>query len=83
MGTTISFTPDIKDFISYEEISIAGFKNITGTSPVCGRGKAKWIIYDNPGNPCEIITEAYYVSDAKVRLFSVQHYLSSKKVHFI
>ena len=81
-GATISVSPDIRDFIEYEEIATAGITNITGQSSVRGRGKVKWLLYDDKGVAHEIITEAYFVPDAKVRLFSVQLYLGKNAGSF-
>ena len=82
-GATISVSPDIKDFISYDEVKVPGLTNITGTSPVQCRGDVKWILYDDKGFPHEIVTKAYFVPTAKVHLFSVQYYLSNAQGSFL
>ena len=81
-GATISVSPDIRDFIKYDEVPMTGITNITGHSSVRGKGTVKWIIYDDDGFPHEIVTEGYFVPDAKVRLFSVQQYVGKNKGYF-
>ena len=71
-GASISVTPDIRDFITYEEVDNEGLANITGEISVIGRGLVNWTIYNDNGLLHEIQIEAYFLPTARVRLFSVQ-----------
>ena len=75
-GSSISVTPDYKEFIMYEEVQGQGLSNITGESQVQGKGLVKWEMLDYKGKAHKIIVEAYFVPTARVRLFSVQSHLS-------
>ena len=60
-----------------------GLTNITGESSVIGERIVEWVIYDDDGMKHMVRTKAYYVSDAKVRFFSVQTYLGVNKGSFL
>jgi hypothetical protein len=48
-------------------------------TPVCGQGLVEWPIEDLNGTCRTITTEAYYVPDAGIRLFSPQVYIGTNK----
>jgi hypothetical protein len=54
-------------------------KQVNGTTAVCGQGKVLWPIEDVNGVRRSIITDAYYVPDAGIRLFSPQDYICKNK----
>jgi hypothetical protein len=75
-GASSSITPIASDFTS--EISKADLqelKQVNGTTPVCGQGIVDWPIEDVDGIRRSITTDAYYVPDAGIRLFSPQAYI--------
>ena len=65
-GATISITPDINDFITYEPCSKLGVKSITGQSQVQESGLVRWMLYDDHGHLHTITATAYYISTARV-----------------
>jgi hypothetical protein len=75
-GASSSITPISTDFTT--EISKADLqelKQVNGTTAVCGQGTVTWPIEDVDGIRRSITTEAYYVPDAGIRLFSPQDYI--------
>jgi hypothetical protein len=83
-GASSSITPIASDFTS--EISKADLqelKQVNGTTPVCGQGIVEWPIEDVEGVRRSIITEAYFVPDAGIRLFSPQTYIGKNKTSML
>ena len=78
-GASITITPYKEDFIGEmktDEASI-GRKQLLGisaSSAVKGMGKIRLIVYTDTGAKRELVTEALYVPDARVRLLSVCRY---------
>ena len=79
-GASISITPDKSDFIKFQEntngTTLAG---ITSSAVCQGKGTIKFTVLDDNGSKKEIITEALYVPEAKVKLLSVQRYCRNVK----
>jgi hypothetical protein len=79
-GATISVTPNRDDFISWEtptgELKLTG---ITQSAQVLGVGRVRWTIRDDNGRLRELETRAYYVPQARARLFSPQAYLKQRE----
>ena len=74
-GASKSFNPNINDFMG--EIYPANIKQLTGltnTTKVVGAGTAEWTICDVFGCIQKLHTEAYYVPEATIHLFSLQTY---------
>jgi hypothetical protein len=83
-GASSSITPIASDFTS--EISKADLqelKQVNGTTPVCGQGIVEWPIEDVEGVRRSIVTEAYFVPDAGIRLFSPQIYIGKNKTSML
>jgi len=79
-GASSSITPIATDFTT--EISKADLqelKQVNGTTAVCGQGTVVWPIEDVVGVRRSITTDAYYVPDAGIRLFSPQDYIRKNK----
>jgi hypothetical protein len=79
-GASSSITPIASDFTS--EISKADLqelKQVNETTPVCGQGIVEWPIEDMEGVRRSIVTEAYFIPDAGIRLFSPQTYIGKDK----
>ena len=77
-GASVSLTPFKDDFVSFTpcELEING---IGATSPVCGRGIVRWKIYDQHDFCTTIETEAMYMPEANIRLYSPQKHFIEKK----
>jgi hypothetical protein len=75
-----SITPIASDFTSIiGKADVQELKQVNGTTPVCGQGIVEWPIEDVQGVRRSIITEAYFVPDAGIRLFSPQTYIGKNK----
>jgi hypothetical protein len=78
-GASITITPYQQDFIGdmktdQDSIGKKQLLGITASSAVRGVGKVRLLVYTDSGAKREIITEALYVPDARVRLLSVCRY---------
>ena len=73
-GASYSVTPHLSDFIT--DLDHSPSENITGVgdhkTPIKGIGKVRWTIRDIFGRIGTIETNAYYVPDITIRLFSPQ-----------
>jgi hypothetical protein len=74
-GASVSLTPNHSDFVGpIRETDISEMQGLSSTSKVAGKGKVKWTVRDLFGRTKTIFTEAYYVPDVTIRLFSPQVY---------
>jgi hypothetical protein len=74
-GASTSLTPILSDFIGpLEPAQLSEIRGLTATTKVVGRGKVQWTIRDYWNVTGVIETDAYYVPDASIRLFSPQFY---------
>ena len=79
-GASCSITPLLCDFIN--EPGVPDTKSMGGltgtTTEVLGLGKINWDIEDVNGIRCPLITSAYFVPEATIRLFSPQVYIAEQ-----
>ncbi len=79
-GASVSLTPYLSDFVdgsldqSDEAIGDAKIQGISASAAVQGVGKIRLIVYTDNGSRREIITRAFYVPQARIRLLSVCRY---------
>ena len=80
-GASGSITPLGSDFVDgiINKADLQELKQVNGSTDVCGQGEVKWDIEDINGIQRSIRTEAYYVPDAGIRLFSPQVYIGKNK----
>jgi hypothetical protein len=79
-GASNSITPIAADFTrGIHKADLQSLTQVNGTTPVCGQGPVEWPIEDVVGTRRTITTDAYYVPDAGIRLFSPQVYIGSNK----
>jgi hypothetical protein len=79
-GASSSITPIPTDFITeIAKADLQELKQVNGTTAVCGQGTVLWPIEDVDGVRRSITTDAYYVPDAGIRLFSPQDYIRKNK----
>jgi hypothetical protein len=80
-GASNSITPIPSDFVNgiIHKADLQALSQVNGTTPVCGQGPVEWPIEDVDGNRRTITTDAYYVPDAGIRLFSPQVYINKHK----
>ena len=79
-GASTSITPIASDFTTdISKADLQELKQVNGTTAVCGQGTVLWPIEDVNGTRRSIITDAYYVPDAGIRLFSPQDYIRNNK----
>jgi hypothetical protein len=79
-GASGSITPIAFDFINgIHKADLQSLTQVNGKIPVCGQGLVDWPIEDVNGTCRSITTEAYYVPDAEIRLFSPQVYIGNNK----
>ena len=79
-GASISITPKKDDFVHLNKNTTGTtLSGITSTATCQGRGTVKFTVLDDNGIEKEIITQALYVPEAKVRLLSVQRYCLNVK----
>jgi hypothetical protein len=71
-GASRSLSPHRSDFTSYRPIKDMAIGGITANSRIAGVGKVRWEVTDQNGLKSVIITEAYHVVDATIRLYSPQ-----------
>ena len=76
-GASGSITPLGSDFVDgiINKADLKELKQVNGSTDVCGQGLVNWEIEDVNGIQRCIQTEAYYVPDAGIRLFSPQVYI--------
>ena len=74
LGASISVSPCKDDFIDLKLKDAHSLKGLTGDAQVKGIGTVQWIVMDDKGKEQRIVTEAYYVPSANVRLFSTYPY---------
>ena len=78
-GASTGITPILSDFIS--ELTPSPNKEVnqlSGKTHVVGKGTVKWEVQDMWNNVFTLITEAYYIPNAAVRLFSPQKYFQEQ-----
>jgi hypothetical protein len=74
-GASVSLTPLLSDFVSpLVPTALTELKGLTSKTHVVGRGMVEWPISDFWNVPGVIRTQAYYVPNASIRLFSPQSY---------
>jgi hypothetical protein len=79
-GASSSITPIATDFTTeIAKADLQELKQVNGTTAVCGQGTVLWPIEDVDGVRRSITTDAYYVPDAGIRLFSPQDYIRKNK----
>ena len=77
-GASNSITPTTTDFTgTIRRSSLQSLKQVNGTTPVCGEGEVLWDIEDLYGTRQSVITDAYFVPTATIRLFSSQVYIDT------
>jgi hypothetical protein len=79
-GASRSITPIATDFTTeIAKADLQELRQVNGTTAVCGQGTVLWPIEDVDGVRRSITTDAYYVPDAGIRLFSPQDYIHKNK----
>ena len=80
-GASNSITPIASDFVGgvINKADLQSLTQVNGTTPVCGQGPVNWPIEDVDGVRRTITTDAYFVPDARIRLFSPQVYIGNNK----
>ena len=80
-GASGSITPLGSDFVDgiINKADLKELKQVNGSTDVCGQGMVSWEIEDINGVQRSIKTEAYFVPDAGIRLFSPQVYIGKNK----
>ena len=79
-GASGSITPIASDFTNgIHKADLQSLTQVNGKTPVCGQGLVEWPIEDVNGVCRTITTDAYYVPDAGIRLFSPQVYIGTNK----
>ena len=79
IGASTSITPILSDVISDLKTSpISEVNQLNGKTQVIGKGIVEWEIHDMWNNTFKYTTEAYYIPNATVRLFSLQKYFQEK-----
>jgi len=74
-GASTSITPVLSDFVGdLSPASTAEVNQLSGSTKVVGKGLVEWEIQDLWGVSYVIQTEAYYIPQATIRLFSPQAY---------
>ncbi|MGH7974545.1 MAG: hypothetical protein ACREBR_03375, partial [bacterium] len=77
-GASVAVTPDRNDFIGELRAPPTNLvlKGISRGLPVQGIGTIRWYVMDDCDRLKVIETEAYYVPDIPIRLFSPQSYVT-------
>ena len=79
-GASTSITPILSDFIGdLKPTTTSKVNQLSGSTKVVGRGLVEWEVSDIWGITHVIQTEAYYIPDATIRLFSPQAYFQQQK----
>ena len=79
-GASVSITPYLSDFVdgslnqSVDAIGSAQIQGISASTAVKGVGKIRLIVYTDTGAKREIVTQALFVPQARIRLLSVCRY---------
>lgn len=74
-GASLSVTPLMTDFVTpLEDPQISDMKGLADTVKIKGKGTIEWTIRDVFGKTHTIRTEAYFIPQASIRLFSPQTY---------
>ncbi len=74
-GSSFSLTPFLSDFVSELEPSdISKMHGLKDSVMIKGVGWVEWTIRDAFGQAATVKTRAYYIPEAKIRLFSPQVY---------
>jgi hypothetical protein len=80
-GATLSLTPNRSDFIGeLRPAPMAELNGLSSTTAVEGFGTVEWTIRDLFGTMRTICTQAYYVPQATIRLFSPQAYFVKRQM---
>ena len=78
-GASVCISNDPNDFVSWDtNANVSALQGITSRAPVKGSGIVSWSLLDDHGVSHDITTHAYFVPDAKVRLFSPQRFLRDR-----
>ena len=77
-GASRSITPRREDFISFEKYS-SKIEGIGSSTKVAGKGYVRWKITDQHDRTNEIVTFAYYIPSASIRLYSPQSHFAESK----
>ena len=79
-GASISLTANYNDFVGpIRPATITELQGLSHTTKVHGVGQVKWTVRDVFGATRTIKTEAYYVPEPTVRLFSPQTYFCEQE----
>ena len=83
-GASISLTANYNDFVGpIRPATITELKGLAHTTKVRGVGNVAWTVRDVFGATQTIKTQAYYVPDATVRLFSPQTYFREQQKGYL
>ena len=83
-GASISLTANYNDFVGpIRPATITELKGLAHTTKVHGVGNVEWTVRDVFGATRTIKTQAYYVPDATVRLFSPQTYFREQQKGYL
>ena len=77
-GASRSISPRKEDFISFERYS-SKIEGIGSSTEVAGKGYVKWKSTDQHNKTREIVTFAYYIPSASIRLYSPQSHFADSK----
>jgi hypothetical protein len=79
-GASLSLTPVRSDFVGeIHSCDTRDLQGISSSTKVVGKGLVEWTVRDVFGVIRRIRTEAYYVPDASIRLFSPQKYFQEQE----
>ena len=79
-GASVTLTPNPNDFIGpIRPSNKTKVNGLSSSTTVAGIGTVQWLIRDALGIVRQIKTEAYYVPEASIRLFSPQKYLMEQQ----
>ena len=79
-GASLSLTPHLNDFVGpLTAPKIRNLNGLSGQTSVKGVGTVEWTVIDVFGVKNTIRTVAYYVPDARIRLFSPQTYFQEQR----
>jgi hypothetical protein len=74
-GASVTITPILKDFVaSIRPSNLTSLQDISARTNVEGEGTLCWTIRGALGQVRQLRTKAYYVTGAKIHLFSTQQY---------
>ena len=72
-GASRSLSPNRSDFVTFTPLD-SKIKGVGATASIKGSGRVHWKIIDVKGTCHSIETQAYYVPDASIRLYSPQYH---------